>query len=150
MVVHCVGTVIDQQHLTRSCYGSMQNVLHEWSAWKNVLIWVSSIHTSPVSSLPPFGMCDFGIPEIKGHLYRKWQRDGWLRLAVQAHVTVCYDWAGGQSQGCKCSADRKAHLAWIWHASCFVLCCFFCFLFFFKEIILNVQRKAALLIQVAR
>lgn len=50
----------------------------------------------------------FGIPEIRDHLYRKWQRDGCLRLAAQAHVTVCYGWAVGQSQ---CSRDRA--LTWL-------------------------------------
>lgn len=50
----------------------------------------------------------FGIPEIRDHLYRKWQRDGCLRLAAQPHVTLCYGWAVGQSQ---CSRDRA--LTWL-------------------------------------
>lgn len=96
-------------------------LMQEWSTWKRnnsfcLSFNFSSIHalsvSVSVSSIPHFGMCDFGIPGIMGHLSRKWQRDGWLRLAVQAHVTVCYGWAVGQSRGSKCSRGRSL----TWHA----------------------------------
>lgn len=87
--------------------------MQERRNWKinPVYFCLSSVHTLSVSSIPHFGMCDFGIPGITGYLSRKWQRDGCLRLAVQAHVTVCYGWAVGQSQGSKCSSGRS--LTWL-------------------------------------
>lgn len=44
------------------------------------------------------------------------KRDGSLRLAVQPHVTVCYGWAAGQSQGSKVEHGESAHLACIGQA----------------------------------
>lgn len=58
----------------------------------------------------------FGIPGIMNHLSRKWWRDGWLRLTVQAHFTVSYGWAVGQSEGSESIGVERAHLAWTWQA----------------------------------
>lgn len=44
------------------------------------------------------------------------KRDGLLRLAVQSHVTVCYGWAAGQSQGSKVERGENAHLACVGQA----------------------------------
>lgn len=40
-------------------------------------------------------------------------RDGWWRLAVQAHVTVCYGWAVDQSRGSNIAGiERSPGLHW--------------------------------------
>lgn len=96
---------------------SLENFRRDWSTKEIqfLFVFISSIHALcvilPLCPIPHLGMCDFGIPGIMGHLSRKWQRDGWLRLAVQARVTVCYGWALGQSQGSKCSFGRE--LTWL-------------------------------------
>lgn len=68
-----------------------------------------------VSSIPYCMECmTLGYPESWAVFPGNDKRDGWLRSAVKAHVTVCSGWAVSQSQASRGSrgGDRSPGLDW--------------------------------------